>query len=69
MREKKEPERDSDIVYIYEENCLGKIISHGAYASLVRYFKDGIEYDIDMLNEEFEILQEFGIGYIKEEDL
>jgi hypothetical protein len=37
---------------------------------VVHYFKDGIEYEVQMLNEDFEVVGEVGIGYIiQEEDL
>lgn len=69
MKEKNEPEQDFSIVYIYDEDCYGTVVSHGAYASLVNYFKNGIEHQVSMLNEDFEVVEEIGIGYIQEEDL
>lgn len=58
---------DFSIVYIIEEKCFGTIVSLGAHVSRINYRKDGIEYTVDFLNEEFEIVEESGINYIEED--
>ena len=65
-------ELDEEIIQIYipEENVMGSIVSLGAHASLVEYHKDGISYQIEMLNEDLIIIDEIGgIGYETEENL
>jgi nucleoside-triphosphatase THEP1 len=65
-------ELDEEIIQIYipEENVMGSIVSLGAHASLVEYHKDGISYQIEMLNEDLIIIDEIGgIEYETEENL
>jgi nucleoside-triphosphatase THEP1 len=65
-------ELDEEIIQIYipEENVMGSVISLGAHASIVQYHKDGISYQIEMLNEDLIIIDEIGgIGYETEENL
>ena len=69
MSEKRKLTSDSDIVYIFDEQCFGVVVSPGAYASLINYIKDGVEYHVEILNEEFTIVNKIGMGYIQEEDL
>lgn len=42
-----------DIVWLINNNTLGEVISRGAYASLVQFMHNGIEYKIYMENDEF----------------
>lgn len=46
------------IVFILDEQVYGEIINHGAFASLVRFSKDGIEYEIFLENDEFETVED-----------
>jgi len=55
-------------VYIVDEQVHGIVISMGAHASRVRYEKDGISYDVIILNEDLLFLEELSIG-IEEEEL
>jgi hypothetical protein len=55
------------IVYIEDEDIYGEIVSHGAYASKIHYLKDGFEYEIILLNDEFEIVEEINIEEIEED--
>lgn len=56
------------IVYIPEEECYGVTMSHGAYASLVRYQVDGIDHEVFIPNEDLIFLHDITIG-IEEEEL
>lgn len=49
------------IVFIHDEKVYGEILSFGSYASKVRYSKNGIQYEVTMLNEDFEIIEEVNI--------
>ena len=55
-------------VYIFDEIVIGEIVKEGLYASVVKYSKDGIEYEILMDNEEFTVIQEVGFEHIEEYD-
>jgi len=54
-------------VYIEEEGCYGITENMGAYASLVKYNKDGIEYKVMILNEDLIFLEDISIGIEEEE--
>lgn len=40
------------IVYLQDEQEFGIIISYGAFVSRVKYWKDGISYDVYVENED-----------------
>lgn len=50
------------MVYLYDIGILGELIRYNAHASIVRYYLDGLEHETAMLNEDFEIIQEIGLG-------
>jgi hypothetical protein len=56
------------IIWIYEEQVYGTILSEGAHASLVRYSKDGIDYKVYLENDEFSVMDEIGFMHIEEDD-
>ena len=58
---------DFSIVYIIDESCFGTVVSHGAFASKINYMKDGIEYEIDLPNEDFYVVDEIGIQQMEED--
>lgn len=47
------------IVYLHNYQVTGTVESLGAYASLVKYKKDNIDYEELIDNSEFAILDEF----------
>jgi hypothetical protein len=55
------------IVYIQDEEVYGEVLSFGTYASTVHYLKDGFEYKLLMLNEDFEVVEQINIEEIEEE--
>lgn len=55
------------LVYIEDESCYGITESMGAFASLVKYYKGGIEYKIMMLNEDLIFVEDASIGIEEEE--
>jgi hypothetical protein len=55
------------IIYIPDEKVYGEIIREGAWASTVQYSKDGILYEVVMLSEDFEIIEDISID-IEEEN-
>ena len=46
------------VVYIHSEECHGTVEKLGAWASIVKYNKDGMEQSELMENEEFSIIDE-----------
>lgn len=55
------------IVYIPDEKVYGQLLSFGTYASTVHFIKNGIEYEIILLNEDFDVIEEVHIQEIEEE--
>jgi hypothetical protein len=53
------------IVFIHSEQCGGVVEKLGAWASIVRYTKDGIEHNELMENEEFTIIDEIVFRHIE----
>ena len=52
------PNREG-LVWLTEERCFGEIVgSMDAYFTLIRYTKRGIEYEVPVENDEFEILED-----------
>ena len=49
------------IVFIPDENAYGEIISEGLFASLIRYTVGGVMYEVILLNEDFDIVQEIAL--------
>jgi hypothetical protein len=54
-------------VYIVDEEVHGTVVSMGAHASRVKYEKEGISYDIMILNEDLLFLEEISFGADEEE--
>jgi len=50
-------------VYVPDEGLYGTIVTQGAWASMVKYYDAGVEYIIELPNDEFIIVDEIGIGY------
>ncbi len=45
-------------VYIQEENIVGEIITEMAYGAKVRYLLGGIQYEVWMSEDDYEVLDE-----------
>lgn len=56
-----------NVVFIYSEQVYGTVDSFGAYASKVRFNKDGVEYEEVIDNDDFVILDEIVFTHIEEE--
>lgn len=55
-----------NIVYIHEEGVYGTVDKLGAFASVVKYNKDDIEYEVTLENDEFAIVDEIVFHHIEE---
>lgn len=56
------------IVFIFDEQVYGMILKEGAYASLIKYQKNGIEHQVYYENDEFVVMDEIGFEHIEEDD-
>lgn len=56
------------IVYIHSEQCYGSVESLGAYASMVKWNKNGEEIEELMENEDFSIMEEIIFKHIEESE-
>jgi hypothetical protein len=57
-----------NIVYIHEEKVYGTVDQLGAFASLVKYKKDGIEQEVLLENDEFAIVDEIVFHHVEEDN-
>ena len=53
-------------MYIYEERVYGTVDKLGAFASLVKYNKDGIDCEVLLENDEFAIVDEIVFHHVEE---
>jgi hypothetical protein len=56
------------VVFIHEEGIYGTIDKMGAFASKVKYQKDGVNYEVNLENEEFSIIDEIVFEHTEEEN-
>lgn len=56
------------IAYIFDEKTTGTVDLLGAYASTVRYIKDGTEVTEILNNEDFVIIDEIVFQHFEEEN-
>lgn len=54
------------VVYLHEEKVYGTVEKLGAFASNVKYQKDGIEYEVFAENDEFAIVEEIVFHHVEE---
>jgi hypothetical protein len=62
-----EPEDIETIVWIPDEGVYGTVVKYGAWASMIEYYYGGVSYRVELPNEEFQIVDELGVGYLDEE--
>jgi hypothetical protein len=55
------------IVFLHEDQVYGDVESLGTYASIVKYTKDGIDYEELIENSDFTIMDEFVISHVEED--
>lgn len=56
------------IVFIHKEGVYGSCEKLGAFASTVKYTKDGIEHEVVLENDEFSIMDEIVFDHVEESD-
>lgn len=56
------------IVFIHELVIFGTVDKLGAFASVVKYTKDGVEHEEVMDNEDFSIVDEIVFEHVEEEN-
>lgn len=57
-----------NIVFIHDEGVYGTVEKLGAWASLVKYTKEGIEYNELLENSDFAIVDEIVFHHIEEDN-
>ena len=55
------------IVYIFDERVYGYLVVEGSYVSKVRYESMGIQYEVLMENDDFEVVEDIQIEIEEEE--
>jgi hypothetical protein len=55
-----------NIVFIHEEGVYGTVDKLGAFASLVKYQKNGIDHEELLENDEFAIVDEIVFHHVEE---
>lgn len=55
------------LVWIESEKCWGKVIKYYSDFSIVKYYKDGINYEEIIENEDLTDVREMGIDYESDE--
>lgn len=55
-------------VWVIEENVRGKVVSFGAYYSRVQYSVNGIDFEVDLLNDEFLVMEDRNPDFVGDED-
>jgi hypothetical protein len=61
------PDKTVVSVYIPDEDIYGTLIAQNSYYSVVEYYDNGIRYHIQIDNDDFIVVDEFGVGYVDEE--
>jgi len=57
-----------NIVYIHDEKVYGTVDNLGAFASIVKYQKEAIEYEVLLENDEFAIVDEIVFHHVEEDN-
>lgn len=58
--------RAPEIVWLLEERTYAVLVSLGAYYSVVKFTRGGIDYELQVANDEYEYLEEYAIDYEEE---
>ena len=57
-----------NIVFIHEEGVYGTVDQLGAFASTVKYQKDGIDHEVTLEIDEFAIVDEIVFHHVDEDN-
>ena len=57
-----------NIVFIHDEGLYGTVEKLGAFASTVKYQKDGVDYEELFENDEFAIVDEIVFHHVEEDN-
>lgn len=57
-----------NVVFIHEEGVYGTVDKLGAFASVVKYQKDGLDYEVLLENDEFAIVDEIVFHHVEEDN-
>lgn len=57
-----------NIVFIHDEGVYGTVDKLGAFASVVKYTKEGVDYEDLLENDEFAIVDEIVFHHVEEDN-
>lgn len=57
---------DDEIVWLKEERRPAILVSRGAFFSVIRYITNGIEYEVDVENDDYEFWEERAFDFESE---
>ena len=57
-----------NVVYIHSEKVWGTVDKLGAFSSMVKYRKGGIDYEVLLENDEFAIVDEIVFEHVEEDN-
>ena len=60
------PDKTVTYVYLPDEDIYGTLVAQNNYYSMVEYYDNGFGYKIEVDNDDYIVVDEFGIGYIDE---
>lgn len=49
---------EDEIVWLTEERCFARLLQMNAYYSTVKYTRDGIDYEVQVANDEFDFRED-----------
>jgi len=55
--------RESDIVWLNEYRTYAYLVRMDAFDSLVRFRRDGKDYEVRVLNDDYEFFEEHSVDY------
>ena len=53
----------NSIVWLYDYEVYAKLIQQNAYDSLVQFTRGGIDYEVRVLNDDYEFFEDHSIDY------
>lgn len=58
---------DDEVVWLKEDRRFAFLVSRDAYYSIVRYTAGGIDYEVQVENDDYDLWEERAIDYESEE--
>lgn len=58
--------REPDIVWLYEYRTYAYLVQRNAFDSIVKFTHGGIDYEVQVLNDDYEYFEEHSIDFEQE---